>query len=598
MINFIEEKEMEKLRRVILLVLTVLLLTGAAFTADAEEKAPEEENITETEETSDEAPAETPSEPEEVIPEITETPVPEEVQPSEESITEEAEEIPEENIAEEAEQPAEETAEPEEPVQPVEETVTETENLNAVNEVFEEEKKVIAVTGLAVKQKWLLVDTSKTAALGVSVEPLDATDPTLKYAIEDTSIAKVDAKGNVTGLKAGKTILHVSDASGKNALQIAIGVKAPSDPAYDVMFRLYNPNSGEHFYTGNRGERDALVNYGWQYEGFGWAAPIVSGEPVYRLYNTFAGDHHYTLNAGEKDALVKAGWNYEGIGWYSDEAKQVALYRQYNPYTYTGMHNFTTSVGENNALKSLGWTAEGISWYGVPAQLHENYLMNQTYYQVDEGTGEVIHAQKLMNSKVTFEGIDISVHNGDIDLTKYQNGFVIIRLSYSWKEDEKARRNMDLCEKLKIPYGVYVYSYALNAAEAEKEAEFAISLLKGRDVKLGVWFDMEDADFYKLRKNRNFYNRNLISSICQAFCRKTAAAGYHTGIYASYSWFKEFISGCDQYEKWVAHWGSNESKYEQTSEDAAMELKAAILQYACKPLDRNVMYIDPAKLDD
>ena len=33
------------------------------------------------------------------------------------------------------------------------------------------------------------------------------------------------------------------------------------------MYRMYNPNSGEHFYTGNAQEREILVNTGWDYEG-------------------------------------------------------------------------------------------------------------------------------------------------------------------------------------------------------------------------------------------------------------------------------------------------------------------------------------------
>lgn len=85
------------------------------------------------------------------------------------------------------------------------------------------------------------------------------------------------------------------------------------------MWRLYNPNSGEHFYTGNTAERDHLVRVGWKCEGKGWTAPV-KGDPVYRLYNPNAGDHHYTLNSAERDMLVRAGWRYEGIGWYSATA--------------------------------------------------------------------------------------------------------------------------------------------------------------------------------------------------------------------------------------------------------------------------------------
>lgn len=59
------------------------------------------------------------------------------------------------------------------------------------------------------------------------------------------------------------------------------------------MYRLYNPNSGEHFYTANPTEKSKVQSAGWRYEGIGWNAPA-SGNPVYRLYNANAGDHHYS----------------------------------------------------------------------------------------------------------------------------------------------------------------------------------------------------------------------------------------------------------------------------------------------------------------
>lgn len=130
------------------------------------------------------------------------------------------------------------------------------------------------------------------------------------------------------------------------------------------MYRLYNPNSGEHFYTASEGERDYLDEIGWNYEGIGWNAPA-EGSPVYRLYNPNAGDHHYTLSTVERDSLVALGWNYEGIGWYSADESGIPVYRQYNPNAKAGAHNFTTSKQENDYLDEIGWNAEGIAWYAA-----------------------------------------------------------------------------------------------------------------------------------------------------------------------------------------------------------------------------------------
>lgn len=140
---------------------------------------------------------------------------------------------------------------------------------------------------------------------------------------------------------------------------------ACADEAGTAMYRLYNPNSGEHFYTASISERNGVVGSGWRYEGVGWYAPTVSDIPVFRLYNPNAGDHHYTTDPDERGSLLALGWRDEGVGWYSDAKGRVPLYRQYNPNAAAGTHNYTTSAHENEQLVRLGWSAEGVGWYGV-----------------------------------------------------------------------------------------------------------------------------------------------------------------------------------------------------------------------------------------
>ena len=145
----------------------------------------------------------------------------------------------------------------------------------------------------------------------------------------------------------------------------AYAVPISDEDADKPMHRLYNPNSGEHFYTANDSERDMLVDLGWKFEGEGWTAPAMSDNPVFRLYNANGGEHHYTMDASEKDALIAAGWNDEGIGWYSDDDKAVPLYREYNPNAFANNHNYTADEAEHKNLISLGWNDEGFAWYGL-----------------------------------------------------------------------------------------------------------------------------------------------------------------------------------------------------------------------------------------
>ena len=131
------------------------------------------------------------------------------------------------------------------------------------------------------------------------------------------------------------------------------------------MYRLYNPNSGEHFYTGSIEERDNLVAAGWSYEGVAWNAPVYVGDPVYRVFNPNSGDHHYTMSAEERDWLVSLGWNYEGVAWNSASPSDIPQFRMYNPNASIGSHHYTSSVEERDYLVSVGWIYEGIGWFGT-----------------------------------------------------------------------------------------------------------------------------------------------------------------------------------------------------------------------------------------
>ena len=175
----------------------------------------------------------------------------------------------------------------------------------------------------------------------------------------------------------GTAIAMPTSVVSNNVLDVNAEESEESEAA--IMYRVYNPNSGEHFYTANESEKNNLVSLGWHDEGIGWFAPFSSNTPVYRLYNANAGDHHYTASADERDTLIKAGWKYEGIGWYSDDSKSIALYRQYNPNAKAGAHNYTTSKNENDNLVNVGWRAEGIGWYGVEAWVETKTVTQAAY---------------------------------------------------------------------------------------------------------------------------------------------------------------------------------------------------------------------------
>ena len=171
-------------------------------------------------------------------------------------------------------------------------------------------------------------------------------------------------------------------------------------------------------------------------------------------------------------------------------------------------------------------------------------------------------------------GVDVSKHNGNVDWQAVKNAgygsFAIIRAGYGGdytnQDDPQFERNVNECERLGIPYGVYLYSYALNTNDAKGEVNHILRLLKkvGKNFKYGVWFDMEDADSYK--KNHGMPSNSTLVDICYTFCEAVESAGYYAGIYASLSWLNNQLnnSKLDRFDKWVAQWNNTGCTYKKT----------------------------------
>ena len=177
-----------------------------------------------------------------------------------------------------------------------------------------------------------------------------------------------------------------------------------------------------------------------------------------------------------------------------------------------------------------------------------------------------------MNNAAMAVVIDVSGHDGliDWDSAKEHIEGVIIRIGYgddyAYQDDKQAVQNMDECERLGIPYGVYIYSYAMTMQETESEISHTLRMLKGRNPVRGVWFDMEDADEYKKNHGMDVYSeedRTLLTDICIRFIEEMHSRGYITGVYANYDYYKNVLDTnrlymTDGFNMWLAHWDVEE----------------------------------------
>ncbi|MBQ0005301.1 MAG: cell wall-binding repeat-containing protein [Clostridiales bacterium] len=166
------------------------------------------------------------------------------------------------------------------------------------------------------------------------------------------------------------------------------------------------------------------------------------------------------------------------------------------------------------------------------------------------------------------KGIDVSEHNGKIDWEKVKADgidFAILRIGWEYKEDKTFKYNVSECERLGIPYGVYLFSYTESSQNTIDEAKNAINILKKYNCQLSypVYYDLEDAwktlpDGTKVKTILHAFNSDpkRISAEAKRFCGIVEEAGYTPGIYANYDWFTNYLTEdyLDIYEKWVAQY--------------------------------------------
>ena len=92
--------------------------------------------------------------------------------------------------------------------------------------------------------------------------------------------------------------------------------------------------------------------------------------------------------------------------------------------------------------------------------------------------------------------IDVSQHQGTIDWNKVKGKIAgaILRCGYGddlpAQDDTQFARNLSECERLKIPHGVYLYSYASTEVQAKSELAHILRLIKGHTFELPIFIEM------------------------------------------------------------------------------------------------------------
>ena len=157
--------------------------------------------------------------------------------------------------------------------------------------------------------------------------------------------------------------------------------------------------------------------------------------------------------------------------------------------------------------------------------------------------------------------IDVSVFQGNIDFAKVvkQIDGVIIRCGVTlWGNfvpttDSKWESNYNGFKSAGVPVGAYYYGVAKTVEQAKKEAEKCIEILKGKQLELPVYYDVEEVN------TQGSLSKKDLTNVVIAFCNKMEKAGYYVGVYASQDWFLNKLDYATLFKKytiWIAKWST------------------------------------------
>lgn len=161
--------------------------------------------------------------------------------------------------------------------------------------------------------------------------------------------------------------------------------------------------------------------------------------------------------------------------------------------------------------------------------------------------------------------IDISYAQVGVDFNKVKAAGisgVIIRAgvtgygsSHVMEKDDQFENHYKGAKAAGLNVGAYYYSGALSEEFAVKEANFFLSLIKGKTFDLPVYMDVEEAHS---TTNMPALGRTKLTNVVYKWCETVEKAGYFTGFYTMKSWCGTYLdmNKLSRFTFWLAHYAS------------------------------------------
>ena len=315
-------------------------------------------------------------------------------------------------------------------------------------------------------------------------------------------------------------------------------------------------------------------------------------------------------------------WNFSGAVPYGKTLYYVNGGRITWDYNGTADYNgvkyiFVGSIAQNGIYKSkytdynLVYADGKTGWYDYG---------DNTYYIGSDGRplcgNQYIDGKRYFfnanGAKASLFGADFSKHQGTIDWASVkQSGveFVILRAavrgygsSGNLVTDSQIAANIKGALSQNIDVGIYVFSQAVTTEEAVEEAERALDIIKGYDIKLPIYFDSEYSGAPNRTGRADGLTKAERTSLAIAFCETVRNAGYKPGVYASKSFFYNNLGYAAfqsrGYEIWLAHYISSVTDFKYPYNIWQYTSKGSIGGVQSEYADLDIAYYDYANDSD
>ena len=269
---------------------------------------------------------------------------------------------------------------------------------------------------------------------------------------------------------------------------------------------FFDKNYGSYFYLGEDGKYIG-GNRWYQVDG-DWYYFIADGQMATRKwidsyyvkedgrmaknemqYDQSSGSSYYFKEDG---TVAKNYWAKVGDYWYYFKSNGKVARKEWIDNKYYVLDNGKMATGTHiidhyqyvfdESGNVLSKKAVDIGWVEKNGK---RYFYNGASQRLGDET-----AKKVM---------DVSEHQGYIanwEALIKDNGIdaVIVRIGYSGTEDKYLAHNISELNRLGVPYGIYLYTYASTEEDGRDDAEQTLALIQKYNIKptYPIYFDIED----------------------------------------------------------------------------------------------------------